>query len=146
MRTPSRIHTNLSYKTHYRVIYGDTDNMGVVYYANYLRWFEIGRTELFRSLGITYKTIEAQGLFLPVTEVHSKFSAPATYDDEIIIETVLDTGFRAGMKFDYQIFKIDEKKPLASGYTKHAYLNSKGMVVRPPKFLKEIINNHLDSE
>jgi len=144
MNVPSIAEANLSHQTHYRVIYGDTDNMGVAYYANYLRWFEIGRTELFRSLGITYKTIEAQGLFLPVIEAHSKYFAPATYDDEIIIETVLDTGFRAGMKFDYQIFKIEDEKTLASGYTKHAYLNNKGMVVRPPKFLKEIINNYLD--
>ena len=62
-----------THRTEYRVIYGDTDNMGVAYHANYLRWFEIGRAELFRSLGMTYKSIEEKGYFLPVSEVYSKF-------------------------------------------------------------------------
>ena len=75
----------LSHRTTYRVIYGDTDNMGVAYYANYLRWFEIGRTEMFRHLGLTYSEIEARGIFLPVAEAHCKYLAPAHYDELLVI-------------------------------------------------------------
>lgn len=126
-------------RTTYRVIYGDTDNMGVVYYANYLRWFEIGRTELFRSLGFTYRAMEAEGIFLPVSEVHCKFIAPAQYDDVLIIETSLDRSIKGGMKFDYSIFREGSEKILAKGHTKHAYVNRNGRVVRPPEFLKKLL-------
>ena len=129
----------LTQRTKYRVIYGDTDNMGVAYHANYLRWFEMGRTEMFRSLGLPYKAIEAKGVFLPVSEVHCKFKAPAQYDDVIIIEASLDTGVKGGVKFDYRIFAEDGEKELAKGYTKHACLNSDGRVIRPPDFLVKVI-------
>jgi len=129
----------LTQQTKYRVIYGDTDNMGVAYHANYLRWFEMGRTEMFRSLGLPYKAIEARGVFLPVSEVHCRFKAPAQYDDIIIIEASLDTGVKGGVKFDYRIFAEDGEKELAKGYTKHACLNRDGRVIRPPDFLVEVI-------
>src|SRR4051812_26555855 len=71
----------------YRIIYGDTDQMGVAYYANYLRWFEIGRSELLRMIGLPYGTIEAQGFHFPVTEVTCRYAQSARYDDLIEIET-----------------------------------------------------------
>lgn len=129
----------LTQQTKYRVIYGDTDNMGIAYHANYLRWFEMGRTEMFRSLGLPYKAIEARGVFLPVSEVHCKFKAPAKYDDVIIIAASLDTGVKGGVKFDYRIFAEDGEKELAKGYTKHACLNRDGRVIRPPDFLVKVI-------
>jgi len=129
----------LTQRTTYRVIYGDTDNMGVAYHANYLRWFEMGRAEMFRSLGLPYKAIEARGIFLPVSEVHCKFKAPAQYDDVIIIEASLDAGVKGSVKFDYRIFAEDGEKELAKGYTKHACLNSDGRVIRPPDFLVKVI-------
>lgn len=129
----------LTQQTKYRVIYGDTDNMGIAYHANYLRWFEMGRTEMFRSLGLPYKAIEARGVFLPVSEVHCKFKAPAKYDDVIIIVASLDTGVKGGVKFDYRIFAEDGEKELAKGYTKHACLNRDGRVIRPPDFLVKVI-------
>jgi acyl-CoA thioester hydrolase len=73
----------------YRVIYGDTDQMGVVYYANYLRWFEMGRTELLRQIGATYSSVEEAGFFFPVTEVSCRYLKPARFDDEITVETTL---------------------------------------------------------
>ena len=93
----------LNHRTTYRVIYGDTDNMGQVYYGNYFRWFEIGRSEMFRSLGLPYKSVEDQGIFLPVSETYCKYSSPAKYDDIIVIETSLDTSVKGGVKFDYKI-------------------------------------------
>jgi len=77
--------------TSLRVIYGDRDQMGVAYYANYLRWFEIGRTELLRQIGLAYTAIEKMGLRFPVTEVSCRYLKAARYDDRIIIETGLSS-------------------------------------------------------
>jgi len=116
--------------------------MGFAYNANYFRWFEIGRTELLRSLGLTYKTVETKGIFLPVSEAFCKYIAPVKYDDILQIETALDTRIKAGMKFDYTIFSEDGKKNLAKGYTKHACVDRNGRVVRPPEFLVKFIQSH----
>lgn len=127
------------HRTTCRVIYGDTDNMGQTYYGNYFRWFEMGRNELFRSMGLAYATAESRGLYLPVAETYCKYLQPAKYDDLLIIETSLDTRLKGAIKFDYQIFCEDPHALLAIGYTKHACLNRDGKVIRPPKFIKEII-------
>ncbi len=123
------------------MIYADTDKMGFVYHANYFRWFERGRTEMFRAAGLPYNAIESKGIFLPVSEVYCKFTSSAKYDDLLIIETTVDPGVKGGMKFDYLIFSEDGKKIIARGYTKHACLDKNGRVVRPPKFLVEHILN-----
>ena len=136
----------LTHKITTRVRYGDTDKMGFVYHANYFRWFEVGRSEMFRSLGISYKSIESKGFFLPVSEMHCKFNGPSQYDDILLIETSIDKRYRAGMKFDYQIFSEDGKKRLANGYTKHACMDTNGRVVRPPKFLMDIIAKNSDAD
>jgi acyl-CoA thioester hydrolase len=128
-----------THRTKYRVIYGDTDNMGVAYHANYLRWFEMGRTEMMRALGLTYREIEARGIYLPVSEVHCKFKSPAQYDDVLIIETLLDGNIKAVIKFDYTIFSEDGSKVLARGYTVHPCLNGEGRVIRPPEFIMKFI-------
>lgn len=131
-----------THRTEYRVIYGDTDNMGVAYHANYLRWFEIGRAELFRSLGMTYKSIEEKGYFLPVSEVYSKFVDSARYDDLIVIEAAVDGSLRAGIKFDYRILRKDDEVELVQGFTKHAYVDRSGRVIRPPRFIIDILKRH----
>ena len=132
-------HPLYSHRTTYRVIYGDTDNMGQAYYGNYFRWFEIGRNEMFRSLGLSYKTVEDNGIYLPVAETYCRYSTPAKYDDILVIETTLDPKVKAGIKFDYTIYKEDGKTLLAKGHTKHPCVNKEGKVVRPPEFIKNII-------
>ena len=129
----------ITYSTTYRVIYGDTDTMGIVYHANYLRWFEMGRNELFRYLGMPYKQVEEQGLTLPVSEVKCKYLTPARYDDVIMVHTTINTGFRVGLQFDYAITSEDETVTHTTGYTRHAFVNDQGKVVRPPKFIRNII-------
>lgn len=129
----------ITHKTTYRVIYGDTDNMGIAYYSNYLRWFEMGRTEFFRYLGLTYSEIEERGIFLPVSEVYCKYLYPAHYDDVLIIETSLDTNFKAGMKFNYLILSEQRNTILAKGKTRQAFTDRNGRVVRPPGLLMELI-------
>lgn len=131
------------HQTTYRVIYGDTDKMGIAYYGNYLRWFEIGRTEMIRSWGLPYKSFEDRGIFLPVSEAFCKFLAPAQYDDILVIRTILNTGLKAGMKFDYEVYRQADEKLLTTGYTKHAFMDPQGRVVRPPKFLRELINENI---
>ena len=83
--------TTEPHRTQIRVTYGDTDAMGVVYYANYLRWFEVARTEMMRHFGIAYKAMEAEGVFLPVAEVFWKYHRSAKYDDLLIVETRIPT-------------------------------------------------------
>ena len=129
----------LSHQTPYRVIYGDTDNMGVAYYANYLRWFEIGRTELLRRWGLPYSEIESRGVILPVAEAHCKYHTPARYDACLIIEATLDTDMKGGMKIDYRIMSQDRQILHATGYTRHAFVNADGRVTRPPKFIRDLI-------
>lgn len=124
----------LTHSATYRVIYGDTDRMGVVYYANYLRWFEIGRNGLLRSVGLPYAEIEKQGVMLPVSEAHCKYLSSVCYDDEIIIETCLDPSVRSGLKIDYVIYRKEDMCIAAKGYTKHACIG-KGRVIRPPAFI-----------
>ena len=134
----------LNHRTTSRVIYGDTDRMGYAYNANYLRWFEMGRSELFRSLGLTYREIEERGIFLPVSEAYCKYISPVQYDDLLVIETTLDTAVKGAIKFDYRLFSNNGSKPIAEGYTKHPCVTSEGKVVRPPAFLREFIKQKLE--
>jgi acyl-CoA thioester hydrolase len=127
------------HRTRCRVIYGDTDRMGQAYYGNYFRWFEIGRTEMFRALGLPYREIEEHGIYLPVSECRAKFTAPARYDEVIVIETAVDAAVKGGIKFDYRIFREDGQTLLAEGFTKHAFVDASGRVVRPPVFIRKLI-------
>ena len=131
-----------TFTTTYRVIYGDTDQMGVMYYGNYARIFEMGRTELFRSVGLTYKELEEHSVFLPVTEFTCRYHESALYDDLIVIETTLDAAFRSGMKFEYKLLRQSDGKKLATGHTIHPCVSGEGRVVRPPEFLKKVIEEH----
>lgn len=123
--------------TYYRVIYGDCDSMAIVYYSNYLKLFEIGRTELLRELGITYREVEESGFFLPVTEAHLKYIKPALYDDLLKIETMIGFVKRASSRFDYIIYRGEDV--IVQGYTIHACLNRESRIVRFPGFLINIL-------
>jgi acyl-CoA thioester hydrolase len=112
----------------YRVIYGDTDQMGVAYYANYLRWFETGRTELLRQIGVLYSSVEAAGLFFPVMEVSCRYHKPARFDDEIVVETALTALGRATLVFGYKITRKNDGQLLAEGWTRHACVDHRGKV------------------
>lgn len=122
----------------YRVIYGDTDQMGVAYYANYLKWFEIGRTELLRQIDIPYTAIEEKGLRFPVIEVSCRYFRPSRYDDLITIETSLISLGRATLTFSYRLLRKEkgDEVLIASGWTKHACVDEKGEVVKIPPVLE----------
>jgi acyl-CoA thioester hydrolase len=126
-----------------RVIYADTDAMGIVYHTNYIKWFEIGRTELLRSMGIVYAEMESQGYNLPLTEAHCHYLLPARYDQIIIVETEMEYLKRASMKFNYTISDEDKEKILVEGYTVHACTNNLGKIVRLPSFIVEKLNEQM---
>jgi len=122
-----------------RVRYGDTDQMGMAYYGHYLRWFEIGRAEMMRSLGSSYRSIEEQGIRLPVVEARCRYLKPARYDDLIAIETgVLDAG-RASVRFGYQIVDETSGTLIAHGMTEHCFLGEGGRPVRAPEALAALL-------
>ena len=119
-----------------RVLYGDTDAGGVVYNANYLRYFEIGRTEFMREWVCSYREIETLGLILPVTECYTRFKAPAFYDDLLTIETSLTELKKVSCRFCYKISRkeADTARPklLVKGYTVHASVNRAGRLTSLP--------------
>jgi acyl-CoA thioester hydrolase len=120
-----------------RVRYGDTDQMGFAYYANYLRWFEIGRAEMLRSLGTTYRAVEESGLSLPVVEARCRYFKPARYDDEIVIHTAVAHLGRASVRFAYRITRNDDL--LAEGETEHCFLTPDNRPARPSKELHALL-------
>jgi acyl-CoA thioester hydrolase len=103
---------------HLRIRYQETDQMGVVYHANYLNWFEIGRTEMMRSLGVTYKELEARGLYLPVTGAEMSFKLPAHYDDVIAVYTKIADGTPVRMQFISEIRRISGAERDKAGFNK----------------------------
>jgi acyl-CoA thioester hydrolase len=103
-----------------RVRYAETDQMGVVYYSNFLVWFEIGRVELLRQLGFDYKTMEIEDdCFIPVVEANCRYKSPARYDDELIIVTHVAGVRGAILKFHYRVVRVRDQQLLAEGATTH---------------------------
>jgi acyl-CoA thioester hydrolase len=122
------------------VAYADTDQMGVVYHANYLVWFERGRTEAMRELGLPYAALEARGVVLPVVEAGIRFRGPARYDDVLVIETVVEGLGRSRIAFGYAIRRQGPDEPLlVEGYTEHAFVTRDGRVARVPDEARALI-------
>jgi len=112
------------YSHEIRVTYEQTDKMGVVYYANYLRWFEVARTEFLRAEGLSYRELEEKGVLLPVLESHCNYHHPARYDDLVKLVTKIKDLRRAKITFEYEIFRSEDDKLLATGTTVHPFVNS----------------------
>jgi acyl-CoA thioester hydrolase len=127
-------------RTRIRVRYAETDQMGVVYYANYLVWFEVGRTDWLRTTGWSYREIEADGVSLPVIEAHCEYRQPARYDDEIEILTTATLVSPVRIRFDYEVRRAGEEAPLALGYTAHAALDDSGKPCRLPVRVRDLLS------
>jgi acyl-CoA thioester hydrolase len=125
-----------------RVFYGDTDQMGVAYYANYLRWFEMARNEYLRAAGFPYKRIEADGVRLPVVEAGCKYHSPAHYDDGLRLEAWIVELGRVRVRFEYRIRRAGEAENLATGFTIHASLNADGVPCRVPDSLRAALEHY----
>lgn len=121
-----------------RVRYAETDAMGVVYYANYLVWFEVGRCELMRVLGWPYRDMEAAGFLLPVIEASCQYRHPARYDDELEVRTHGMLMSPVRVQFEYEVVRSSDQIVSATGRTVHASLDRGGRPRRLPERVKEL--------
>ncbi len=121
-----------------RVRYEETDTMQVVHYSKYFIWFEAGRIELLRSIGLSYRDVEKRGLLLPVVEAKANYHAPARFDDEILVKTRLASTGNTSVRLENEVFKLPEKTLLCTGYTVHVLVDREGRPTKIPEdFLKK---------
>ncbi len=123
---------------HHFVSYGETDTMGVLYYAEYLHLFERARGHLIRERGISYAEVERRGVILPVREAQCRYRVPVRYDDEIFVRVAVSEFKRASMKFAYEIRDKDKTTLHATGMTEHACLDPDGKLFRTPDWLVDM--------
>ena len=116
-----------------RVRYQETDQMGVVYHSNYLVWCEVGRTQMLREIGMSYREVEAAGIYLPVHEVNCYYKKPAKYDDIILVKTVAKNLSGVRLDFDYQIVRKEDKQLLAEATSCHVFADDNGRPVNIKK-------------
>ncbi|MBE8953371.1 MAG: acyl-CoA thioesterase [Quinella sp. 1Q7] len=124
--------------TWHRVKFFDTDTMGVVHHSNYIRWFETGRVEFLRELGLTLTEFMDDGILFPIVEVAAKFHAPAKFDDELEIVTTAEALTRAKMKFNYVIRRRGEQKILAEGTSTNVFTCDGKICRLPEKFFTRL--------
>lgn len=123
----------------YRVLFADCDPMRIMYYGNYLRLFELGRAELFRSLGRPFPEYMARGLYLAVIECHCRYLRPAAYDEQLDILAAVAEVRGARLRIDYEIRRTGSGDTVATGYTWHAVVNEQGRPVRLPTELRSTL-------
>ena len=127
-------------RTQVTVRYAETDMMGIVYHANYLPWFEIGRTTLLKEIGVSYRQLETEGFRLPVLEVSARYLRPALYDDTLVIVTTMREKPLLRIRLEYQVLRGDEL--LATGTTAHAFVDREGRPLRPPAWVAGTLAAH----
>ncbi len=123
----------------FRVRYSDTDRMGTFSSDRALDWFEHGRTELLREIGLPYAEVEARGVLLPVAEAHVKYLGRAGYDDLLEIITTAQMAGRARLRCDARITRAADAAPVAEGYTVHAFTDPAGKPIRPPEWFLQVL-------
>ena len=129
-------------ETFIRVRYGETDQMGYVYYGNYAMYYEVGRVESLRKLGLTYKELEAMGVMMPVLENKSKFLSAALYDDHLKIVTTIREKPGVRIRFEYEIFN-GEGKLIHQGETTLAFVDKNtGRACRPPQVFQDVLKRY----
>lgn len=125
------------YEIKTRVRYQETDQMGIVYYGNFFTYFEMGRTEYLRNLGLPYSELEKEQIYFPVTETHCRFRSPAHYDDVLIVQTWISELKHATVKFNHKVICAGDNKLIAEGFSKLACLNaSRKPIPMPEKLLR----------
>jgi len=130
----------ISFDHRVKIFYKDVDQMGVVYYSRYFEYFEEARTELLASIGLGVTDVEKKGIMLPVISSHCDYLRGARFEQNIIIRASISTEPRSKLQIDYSVFIENEKEPIATGYTDHAFVNDRGVAVRAPKMILERLN------
>ena len=124
----------IKHTTQIRVRYADTDQMKFVYYAKYFEYFEQGRSDLLRAIGLPYPEIEKLGIYLPVVEALARYRKPAKYDDLLTVETIIAEIPVARVRIEYKILREGDDEPIAEGYTIHSFINAEtGKPTRAPQ-------------
>lgn len=127
------------HKLSVRVRYAETDQMGVVYHGNYAQYFEMGRVEWLRNLGISYKQMEESGVMLPLVSLSMNYKKPARYDDLLTIKTIFKSQTSVKIEFDYEIYNESDEL-LTTGNSVLVFVDSKtGKPIYPPKYMKELL-------
>ncbi len=124
----------------FRVRYSETDQMGTFYNSRALEWFECGRTELLRAIGLPYAEMERRGVFLPVVEAHVEYRGRARYDDLLKMTSNAALVGHVRLRVDVEIIQTEGGAPVARGYTVHAFTDTKGKPIRPPAWLAELFD------
>lgn len=133
----------ITHDTQLRVRYGETDQMGYAYYGKYAEYFEVGRVELVRKLGIPYKEVEAKGIMMPVSKLEVNYKRPARYDDLLTIRTIVPETPRSSFRFEYEIYN-EVQTLLATGLVVLAFVNMQSMrPVRAPEFVIHAVEQYL---
>jgi acyl-CoA thioester hydrolase len=127
-----------------RVRYSEIDGLGTFYNSRALEWFECGRTELLRSIGVPYTSMEARGVFLPLTESHVEYAGRARYDDLLRVITTARMVGKARVRCDVTIEHAAGKAPVARGYTVHAFVDATGKPIRPPTWFRDAMGKRDD--
>ena len=130
----------ISFDHRVKIFYKDVDQMGIVYYSRYFEYFEEARTELLASIGLGVTDVEKKGIMLPVISSHCDYLKGARFEQNIIIRATISTEPRSKLQIDYSVFIENEKEPIATGYTDHAFVNDRGVAVRAPKMILERLN------
>lgn len=131
-------------KAEWGVKLADTDALGIVYYANYVKWFEIGWTTFLEDAGVSILSQMNNGLFLVVTEAYSKYKTPAKYGDILIIETSLKELGYASLKMEHIIHRKSDNETLVTGFTGHSFVDKKGSIQFLPDDFRERLQNLLE--
>ena len=122
----------------HRVSYGETDCMGVLYYAEYLHIFERARSAYIRERGMSYADVEKQGVILPVREAQCRYRSPARYDELVLVRTGVSEWGRASLRFVYEMWNEDKTRLLATGMTQHALVDATGRPIRMPEWFRRL--------
>ncbi|MBU1155996.1 MAG: acyl-CoA thioesterase [Proteobacteria bacterium] len=135
------------HRSQVRPLFGDTDPMNVVYYGNYLRFFELGRAELMRSTGRPYSELADEGLHLPVTEAGLRYHRPALYDQLLTVEASVAWIKRASLRFNYRILGPGELALplLVTGFTVHGCVDGSGRIKPLPAWVAPLLKQHLEN-
>ncbi len=129
----------MKHETLLRVRYSETDQMGTFYNSRALEWFECARTELLRAMGTPYAEMEARGAMLPLVEAHVQYLGRARYDDELRLAVTAEMAGKARLRFEVRITQIDGDRPVAEGYTVHAFVGPAGKPIRPPHWFLDAL-------
>jgi len=140
-------HVGLVGETRLRVRYAETDNMGVVYYSNYAIWFEVGRVELMRQLGLEYRSMEKEdNCHIPVVDLRVRYKAPALYDDEIVVRTRIANARHSLLHFTYEVLRAPDQALLATGETMHIIVDDKFQRRPLPEKYRQVFAVHVQKK